>query len=77
MLEGMLRNDYDISVHRVEGRGGGECGVLVAAQDRGMPVAAVCIGETRADDMFELKVEARVGETLARLAAHPSLQFKW
>ena len=47
------------------------------ARDRGMPVAALTVGETRADEFLELKVEARAGETLARVAAHPSLQFKW
>ena len=33
------------------------------------PIAAVNLGRTRADDLFDLKVEQPVGETLTALAA--------
>ena len=51
--------------------------LVKAARERGAPVAAVTVGETRADDMLDLKIESRAGETLARLASHPSLAVKW
>lgn len=38
-----------------------------AAAARGKPIVAVNLGRTRADDLFALKVEAPVGETLAAL----------
>lgn len=38
-----------------------------AAVAAGKPVAAVNLGRTRADDLFELKVELPVGETLSAL----------
>jgi len=34
---------------------------------QGKAVAAVNIGETRADDLLDFKVEARVGDTLSKL----------
>ena len=46
---------------------------LKAAVARGAPVAAVNVGPTRVDDLLEFKVEARVGEVMMRLAAHPAL----
>ena len=36
-------------------------------------VAILTAGPTRADELAELKVEARAGEVLARLAAQPEL----
>lgn len=39
------------------------------ARERGIPLAAVNRGRTRADDMFEVKVEADCGDILERLAA--------
>lgn len=40
-----------------------------AAAKAAKPIAAVNLGRTRADDLFDLKVEQPVGETLAALAA--------
>ena len=34
----------------------------------------VTVGPTRADDLAGFKLEARAGDVLARLAAHPALQ---
>ncbi|MCW8976579.1 MAG: NAD-dependent protein deacetylase [Sedimenticola sp.] len=42
----------------------------------GKPIVAVNQGKTRADDLFTLKIEQPVGETLAHLAAHFSAQQK-
>lgn len=39
----------------------------------GKPLAAVNVGRTRADEMLRFKAEARVGEVMMRLAAHPAL----
>jgi len=39
------------------------------AQERGLPVAIVNLGPTRADEVAAAKVEGRVGELLPRLAA--------
>ncbi len=39
-----------------------------AAAKAGKPIAAVNLGRTRADELFDLKVERPVGETLAALA---------
>jgi NAD-dependent SIR2 family protein deacetylase len=38
------------------------------AVERGLPVAVVNLGETRADALAQLRVEARIGEVLPRLA---------
>lgn len=38
------------------------------AAERGLPVAAINRGRTRADDMLDLKVESSCGQTLSRLA---------
>ncbi len=38
-------------------------------------VAILTAGPTRADELAELKVEARAGEVLARLAAQPELSL--
>ena len=40
---------------------------------RGAPIAAVNVGPTRVDEFLQFKVEARVGEVMMRLAAHPTL----
>src|SRR5205823_729729 len=39
------------------------------AAERGLPIAIVNLGETRADPLAELRVEAPVGEVLPALAA--------
>jgi len=39
-----------------------------AASKAGKPIAAVNLGRTRADDLFDLKVERPVGATLEALA---------
>ncbi len=44
-----------------------------AARAAGARLAILTAGPTRADDLAELKVEARAGEVLARLAAQPAL----
>jgi NAD+-dependent protein deacetylase sirtuin 4 len=40
---------------------------------RGAAVAAINVGATRADELLQFKVEAKVGEVLMRLATHPTL----
>jgi len=47
--------------------------LVKAAKAAGAKLAIVNVGQTRADDMADLKVEALAGEVMARLAAHPSL----
>ncbi|EFN59224.1 hypothetical protein CHLNCDRAFT_18868, partial [Chlorella variabilis] len=49
--------------------------VKAAVEGGGAELAIVTAGPTRADDLAHLKLEARAGEVLARLAAHPSLQI--
>ncbi|CAG9466294.1 unnamed protein product [Pedinophyceae sp. YPF-701] len=49
--------------------------LIKAAAAEGIPVACVTVGETRADAMFDIKVQARIGEVLSRLAMHPELQI--
>jgi NAD-dependent deacetylase sirtuin 4 len=44
-----------------------------AAKEAGAKLALVCVGETRADGICDLKVGALAGEVMARLAAHPRL----
>lgn len=44
-----------------------------AAKKAGAGLCVLTAGPTRADDMADAKLEALAGETLARLAAHPSL----
>ncbi|MDE3156242.1 MAG: NAD-dependent protein deacetylase [Acidobacteriota bacterium] len=41
----------------------------VAAAERGIPIAAVNLGRTRADDLLAVKVEGRCGVILPRLSA--------
>ena len=41
-----------------------------ASRDLGI----VTVGPTRADDLAGVKLEARAGDVLSRLAAHPALQ---
>lgn len=41
----------------------------VAATERGLPVAAVNLGRTRADDLLAVKVEDRCGDVLSRVRA--------
>ena len=43
------------------------------AAERGIPVAIVNRGTTRADDIAQLRVDARAGETLTAVAAHLAL----
>eukprot|EP01023_Acetabularia_acetabulum_P035305 TRINITY_DN33305_c0_g1_i1.p1 TRINITY_DN33305_c0_g1~~TRINITY_DN33305_c0_g1_i1.p1 ORF type:complete len:377 (-),score=53.43 TRINITY_DN33305_c0_g1_i1:228-1190(-) len=43
------------------------------AQQLGKKIAVVNVGDTRADDIVDFKVQARVGEVLSRMARHPSL----
>ncbi len=40
------------------------------ARDWGKPMAALNLGRTRADDMLDLRINARIGETLALTMAH-------
>jgi NAD-dependent SIR2 family protein deacetylase len=40
-----------------------------AAASAGLPVAAVNLGRTRADELFALKLQEPVGAALTRLAA--------
>eukprot|EP01114_Cavostelium_apophysatum_P024011 TRINITY_DN9253_c0_g1_i1.p1 TRINITY_DN9253_c0_g1~~TRINITY_DN9253_c0_g1_i1.p1 ORF type:complete len:330 (-),score=27.73 TRINITY_DN9253_c0_g1_i1:259-1248(-) len=40
-----------------------------AAYEKQIPIAAINIGPTRADDMIKLKIEARCGEVIPQLAA--------
>lgn len=44
-----------------------------AAKATGAPLALLSVGPNRADDLADLKVEARAGEVLARLAHSPRL----
>ncbi|KAL6778089.1 SRTB1 [Auxenochlorella protothecoides x Auxenochlorella symbiontica] len=44
-----------------------------AAKAAGAPLALLSVGPNRADDLADLKVEARAGEVLARLARSPRL----
>ena len=44
-----------------------------AASDAAANVVVLTAGQTRADKEATYKVEALAGETLARLASHPSL----
>jgi NAD-dependent deacetylase sirtuin 4 len=47
---------------------------LVRAAERARArLAIITAGPTRADDVVHLKVEALAGETLSRLASHPTL----
>ena len=41
---------------------------VLAARERGLPVAAVNLGATRADELLALKVSAECGEALSRVA---------
>ncbi|PRW58627.1 NAD-dependent deacylase SRT2 [Chlorella sorokiniana] len=45
-----------------------------AAAENGAKLVIVTAGPTRADELAAVKLEARAGEVMARLAAHPSLQ---
>ena len=47
--------------------------LVKAAVDNGASLAIVTAGETRADALATIKLEAVAGETLARVAAHPAL----
>jgi NAD+-dependent protein deacetylase sirtuin 4 len=47
--------------------------LIKAAKESGATLAIVNVGETRADGLADLKIQALAGEALARLAAHPSL----
>ncbi len=44
-----------------------------ATVDNGGALAILNVGPTRADDLASLRLSARAGEALARLAAHPAL----
>ena len=46
---------------------------LKSMMQRGAPLAAVNVGPTRVDEFLQFKVEAKVGEVMMRLAAHPTL----
>ncbi len=39
----------------------------LAAAERGLPIAAINIGHTRADALLQLKVEGLAGDVLSRL----------
>jgi NAD-dependent deacetylase sirtuin 4 len=41
--------------------------------EQGKPLAAINVGDTRADGLLDFKVAARAGETLMRLASHPKM----
>eukprot|EP00873_Tetraselmis_striata_P038518 jgi/Tetstr1/458782/TSEL_045166.t1 len=47
--------------------------LIKAAKANGAALAILTAGQTRADDLADLKLEYLAGETLARLARHPSL----
>lgn len=47
--------------------------LVKAAKAKDASVAIVNVGETRADGIADIKVEAIAGEVMARLATHPSL----
>ena len=40
------------------------------AREWGKPIATLNLGRTRADDITDLKLHARIGETLAAVTAH-------
>jgi NAD-dependent SIR2 family protein deacetylase len=42
------------------------------AAERGLPIALVNVGPTRADDLVTAKLEARAADALSRLAARLS-----
>jgi NAD-dependent deacetylase sirtuin 4 len=42
---------------------------VLRASERHMPIAMINLGESRGDALAEVRVEARVGEVLPRLAA--------
>lgn len=44
-----------------------------AAHGRGIPIALLNAGPTRADSLAQMHVPALSGEALARIAAHPSM----
>lgn len=44
-----------------------------AAKENGAKLAIINVGPTRADDLADLKVPARAGEVMMRLATHPAL----
>jgi NAD-dependent deacetylase sirtuin 4 len=46
-----------------------------AAKEAGAALAIVNVGETRADDIADLKVHVLAGEALMKLATHPSLML--
>jgi NAD-dependent deacetylase sirtuin 4 len=46
-----------------------------AAKEAGAALAIVNVGETRADDIADLKVPSLAGEALMKLATHPSLML--
>ena len=52
-------------------RHGDPCSVCMPPP--GAQIAVVNLGETRADDLADLKVEALAGETMMKLATHPDL----
>ncbi|GFR43928.1 hypothetical protein Agub_g5065 [Astrephomene gubernaculifera] len=49
--------------------------LVEAAKRAGARLVMVNVGPTRADKLADLKVEARAGEVMSRLARHPSLQL--
>ena len=56
--------------------------LVTSAADRGLPVALLTLGESRADHLATLRVQARAGETLQRVLAHggldlPPLTIRW
>ena len=46
---------------------------LTSMHRAGKALAAVNVGTTRADGLLQFKAEARVGEVMMRLAAHPAM----
>jgi NAD-dependent deacetylase sirtuin 4 len=47
--------------------------LIKACKERGGKLAILTAGPTRADDVADLKLEYLAGETLARVARHPTL----
>lgn len=47
--------------------------LVVAAKAAGARLALINVGETRADALADVRLDARAGEVLMRLAAHPAL----
>jgi len=47
--------------------------LIRAAKGAAKPVGCVTVGETRADDLLDFKIETRVGELLARVSRDPAL----